>query len=60
MSNVTPLGRGPPRDPPDDRWLRRQALNLAAQLPDDIDDALRIIQHLETLVRTFLDNAPPT
>jgi hypothetical protein len=58
MGDVTPFGgsrRGGPKDPDGDRWLRRQALQLVAQMPDDPDDALRIIQLMDTLVRSFLN-----
>ena len=35
-------------------FLRRQAVQLAAQLPEKPQDALAVIAHMETLVRTFL------
>lgn len=37
-----------------DRWLRRQAVQLAALLPDDKEDSLQIVRHLEALICTFL------
>jgi hypothetical protein len=38
----------------EDHWRRRQALQVAAQLPDDTQDALTVLRHAETLVRSFL------
>ena len=63
MGEVTPLGqrgRGGPKDPGHERWLRRQALLLGAQLPDNLDDALRIVQLMEALLRTFLNEPSQT
>ncbi len=37
-----------------DRWLRRQAVQLAALLPDNEEDSLQIVRHLEALICTFL------
>ena len=39
-------------------YLRRQAVQLAAQLPETPQDALAVISHMETLVRTFLCSRP--
>lgn len=38
--------------PSDDRysWERRQALQLVAQLPDDFEASLRILQHCKLLL----------
>ena len=38
----------------EDAWLRRQALQVAAQLPDNSREALTVLRHVETLVRSFL------
>lgn len=38
----------------EDLWHRRQALQLAAQLPDDYRAALAILDHMEVLVRSFV------
>lgn len=46
--------RHKPRAPGDDQWERRQALQLAAQLPDGQASQLRILGHLSELVRGFL------
>lgn len=43
--------------PHEDLWQKRQALQLAAQLPDDHAAALAIVRHLEALVRTFMLSA---
>lgn len=39
-------------------YLRRQAVQLAAQLPETPQDALAVIAHMETLVKTFLCSTP--
>jgi len=62
MGDVTPFNRGGgdgPRDP-HELWLRRQALQIAAQLPDNIDDAMRIVRLVELLLRTFVNPQSPT
>lgn len=41
-----------------DAYLRRQAVQLAAQLPEKPQDALAVIAHMETLVREFLGPTP--
>jgi hypothetical protein len=35
-------------------WHKRHALQLAAQLPDDPDDALLVLQYARQLVEGFL------
>jgi hypothetical protein len=40
---------------PHDRWLRRQAIQLASQLPDGRDDALAILRFAKELVTGFLE-----
>jgi hypothetical protein len=57
MGEVTPFnkGGGGPHDPSHDRWLRRQALQLAAQLPDDPADARRIAELMLVLLKVFID-----
>lgn len=58
MGDVTPINRGGTGgNPPHDRWLRRQALHLVAQLPDDTSDAMKIIDQMTLLMRVFVD--PP-
>jgi hypothetical protein len=61
MGEVTSFGagRGGPRDPPHERWLRRQAAFLVTQLPEDPADAMKIIEQMAILMRVFIDPAPP-
>jgi hypothetical protein len=59
MPGVTTLpGKSSPRDPDDDHWLRRQAVQLAAQLPDDDAKALRVLCLMRRLVVDFLNPRP--
>ena len=37
-----------------DLSLKRQALQIAALLPDSEEDALAVLEHAKTLVRSFL------
>lgn len=41
-------------DPTRERELKKLAIQLAAQLPDDMQDALDALEHAKTLVRSFL------
>ena len=41
-----------------DQWRRRQALQLAAQLPDGRKDQLAIIHDLQWLVKNYLTDGP--
>jgi hypothetical protein len=43
-----------PRAKREDHWRRRQALQVAAQLPDEPEEALTVLRHAQTLVRSFL------
>jgi hypothetical protein len=43
-----------PRAAREEHWRRRQALQVAAQLPDEPEEALRVLRHAQTLVRAFL------
>lgn len=38
-------------------WLRRHAVQIAAQLPEDRDEALAVLQYCRDLVVTFLTPA---
>lgn len=38
-----------------DRWLRRQAIQLAGQLPEDTKDARLVIEYMKQLVDSFID-----
>ena len=50
-SRAGELGMG---DGGDDLRLRREALQIAVQLPTDLAEALRVLQLTEELVRGFL------
>lgn len=36
------------------RWLRRQAVHLVAQLPENEEDALRVLSHARELIIQFV------
>lgn len=36
------------------RWLRRQAVHLVAQLPENEEDALQVLAHARELVLQFI------
>lgn len=38
------------------RWLRRQAVQLVAQLPENEEEALKILSHARELVLRFIGN----
>ncbi|MBB3996901.1 hypothetical protein [Aureimonas pseudogalii] len=37
-----------------DRWLRRQAVQIVAQLPESEEEALKILAHARELVSRFI------
>jgi len=39
--------------------LKRLAIQIAAQLPEDTGDALSVLEHTQTLVRSFLAHSRP-
>lgn len=41
-----------------DTWLRRHAIQIAAQLPENPDDALRVLEFTKQLVEDFLKSQP--
>lgn len=43
----------------DKAWLKRQAVQVVAQLPDDPADALAILAFAQELVTGFLADHPP-
>lgn len=47
------------QDSSHERYLKRQAIQLASQLPESPQDAAAIIAHMETLLRTFLGSTRP-
>lgn len=40
------------------QWHRRHAVTLASQLPDNLDDALIVIEAMKDLVEQYLMAAP--
>lgn len=40
--------------------LKRLAIQIAAQLPDDAGEALSVLAHAETIVRSFLSDSKPS
>jgi len=40
-------------------WLRRQAVQIAAQLPENPDDAIQVLDLAKTLVNSFLRPQEP-
>jgi hypothetical protein len=34
-----------------DRWLRRQAMQIVVQLPEDEADALQVLEYAKTLIQ---------
>jgi hypothetical protein len=55
VEKVTPLERKKKKSPPaDDLWLRRQAVTIAAQLPENRDDACAILRYAEEIVTEFI------
>ncbi len=40
--------------PEEQNWLRRQAIQIAAQLPENADDALQVLDLAKSLVSGFL------
>lgn len=60
MSSVTSIGGyRRSRDPGREMQLKRLAIQLAAQLPDDTQEALDVLEHAKTLVRAFLADSRP-
>lgn len=51
---MTPKPRARSRSPDEELGLKRLAIQLAAQLPENEDDALAVLEHTKTLVRSFL------
>jgi len=37
-----------------ERWLRRQAVQFAGSLPEDIDDALAVLEYARELITDFV------
>ncbi len=43
----------------DGNWRRRHAIQIAAQLPENPDDALAVLDYARQLVEGFLRDGPP-
>lgn len=41
-----------------DKWLRRQAIQIASQLPDDTSDAVSVLKYAHDIVERFLEEEP--
>lgn len=54
MEVVPMVKRSKPRRPGEDAALRRLAIQIAGQLPESPDEALAVLEHCKTLVRSFL------
>jgi hypothetical protein len=48
---VVPLSERGAKQSERDRWLRRQAMQIVVQLPEDEADALQVLDYAKTLVR---------
>lgn len=62
MPGVTPLAsasRVKSCSPAQEARRKRLAIQLAAQLPEDEDEALAVLNATETLVKTFLGRPRP-
>lgn len=56
-AQVVPLRKK--RPPPRERRLKRLAMQIAVQLPDDRQEALDVLEHAKTLVRAFVGDSSP-
>lgn len=43
----------------DRNWRRRHAIQLVAQLPENVDDALEVLELARDLVKAFLSEEQP-
>ncbi len=43
----------------DGGWLKRQAIQITAQLPENTEDALAVLEHAKALVEGFLRDDQP-
>lgn len=44
----------------DRNWRRRHAIQLVAQLPENVDDALEVLELAKDLVKAFLSEEQPS
>jgi hypothetical protein len=55
VDTVTPIVRKRRRaGSTDDHWLRRQSIGIAAQLPENKEDALAVLRYAQELVTGFI------
>lgn len=59
MGTVTKLVAEKPIPDERDAALRRRALQIVAELPEDEGEALAVLEHAKTLVRSFLARSRP-
>ncbi len=52
------MGHADTQSGEDALWLKRQALQIVMQLPDDRQDALRVLEYSKELVLTYLGDEP--
>jgi hypothetical protein len=52
-------GHGPKRPSSRERRLKKLALQIAVQLPDDPEEALEVLNLAKTLVRAFVSDPKP-
>ena len=56
VGNVTALAkRADATKKENEAWLRRQAIQLAVQLPENYNDARRVLELTRAILDTFLD-----
>ena len=48
---MVPLSERGARQAERERWLRRQAMQIVVQLPEDETDAVQVLDYAKTLVR---------
>jgi hypothetical protein len=51
MTEAVPLSEREARQAERERWLRRQAMQIVVQLPEEEADALQVLDYAKTLVR---------
>lgn len=59
ITSIADFTRARSGDEASDARLKRLAIQIATQLPDDTQEALRVLEHAQTLVRTFLADSRP-
>lgn len=59
MEVVQMVSKRKPRRPGEEAALRRLAVQLAGQLPENTEEAIRVLDLAKTLVRSFLAEPEP-